>query len=592
MQILKSCFYFSCLLLIFTSCGEDQKPTDSSNFEQIVIQMNEEPQRLNPILASSSYETEVFEYLFTSLCDYNPTTLKLEPVLVTEVPAGEVIPTSDSTKKTKYNVTIVPEAKWKDGSSITGYDFEFTMKLISLPSVNAPTWKALLSTITAIDVDPDDPRKFSVTMDGTYFLDKEGFLSAELYPAHIYDPNEVLGSWNYNQYVSTDGFFDKMSDQEQAAIKSLGESFSSVAFSKGIGIEGAGPYQLSSWETGQYLILERKANWWGDAYQDRSFLKANPEKIVFQFIGDETVTTTLLKSGELDMATLSKAAPQVYADLKSDADFSSRFDFYTPSLFRMYYILLNNKDSRLSDVNVRRALAKTIDMDRIIRQQEGGFAQQVNSIIHPAKEISNKSISMVSYDIQEANELLDQAGWLDSDGDGVRDKTINGVKESLSLRFFITGSSLSTSISSIVAESAKDAGIEIVIVTKPNRATQAENLLTGDFELTAQALTSSPSLDDPYNQWHSNSTGLNGRNWAGLTNANVDKLIETIRETRDEQERFQAYQDLQVAMAEELPVIFLYAPVEKYVVNKKFVPVISSNRPGYFANAFELSNAE
>ena len=66
--------------------------------------------------------------------------------------------------------------------------------------------------------------------------------------------------------------------------------------------------------------------------------------------------------------------------------------------------------------------------------------------------------------------------------------------------------------------------------------------------------------------------------------------MEVIRTTKDEEKRNQAYQKLQEIMYRDYPVIFLYAPTLRLAVDSEFIPVISSKRPGYFANAFKLES--
>lgn len=579
---------FLTILLILFSCQND-KPDSKKEIDQIVIQLAEEPQRLNPILATSALETEVFEYMFLSLCDIDPFSGTWVPVLTTDIPKGKISADENGDKITIYDISIVPEAIWTDGSPVTGFDFEFTLKMVALPGVNAPAWKALLPDIDQVITDQKNPKNFKVVIKGDYFLSKEGFLSAEIYPRHIYDRNGVL--FDYDYAALKDGAIISQLDENQTEVLTkLAEDFSSIEFSKGEVIEGAGPYKMVSWESGQYIILERKENWWGDNYPARNYLKAHPKRIIFQIVSDPAVTITQLKSGELDLASLSKAPIQVLDDLRNDEDFASRYGFYYPSLYRIYYILLNDRDRRLSDVNVRKALAHSIDIQRMIDQVEGGYGTPVASVIHPSKAAHDPDIQYPTYDLNKSNQLLDEAGWKDTDGNGIRDKIVNGVPISLSLRFFISGSQLSQTISNMMVESAKEIGIEIVPVTKASSAAIQENVIPGDFEMMAQAITSSPGQDDLYNIWHSNSTGLNGRNWSGYTNSEVDKLIEVIRETSDEDERNKAYLSVQKILAQDQPVLFLYAPVEKLVISKKFVPVISSKSPGYFANAFTLSN--
>lgn len=582
---------FLAVLISFLVACRVEKTDIFENIDQIVIQLSEEPQRLNPILATSALEAEVFEYMFLSLCDIDPISGEWVPVLAREMPQGRVEENSEGEKITIYDISIVPDAVWSDGSPVTGEDFLFTLKLIANPGINAPAWKALLPDIEEVVIDDVNPKDFKVIIKGDYFLSKEGFLSAELYPRHIYDQDNILGSYQYS-LMKKDGFYETLNDSQKNDLNALAEKISSIEFSKGITIEGAGPYKLSQWEAGQYIVLQRKAEWWGINYPERNYLKANPERIIFQIVSDQAVAITQLKSGELDLASLSKVPAQMLNDLRDDEAFSSQYNFYYPALFRIYYILLNDRDPRLSDVKVRKAMAHSIDLNRMINQIEGGYGTPVPSIIHPSKPAYDKSLAYPKYDIPLSNQLLDEAGWVDSNGNGVRDKMINGALQELSLRFFISGSTLSQTIANMMVESGKLIGIEIVLITKASSAAIQENVIPGDFEMMAQAITSSSGLDDPYNIWHSNSTGLNGRNWSGYTNPEVDRLIMVIRETTDDMERNKAYKAVQNIIAQDQPVLFLYAPVEKLVISKTFIPVTSSKSPGYFANAFTRSNTD
>ena len=188
------------------------------------------------------------------------------------------------------------------------------------------------------------------------------------------------------------------------------------------------------------------------------------------------------------------------------------------------------------------------------------------------------------YNIDLARELLVKGGWRDIDGDGIVEKD----GQELNLRFFITGSSLSTVISTLLKESALEAGINIELITKSGAASRQENIIPGDFEITAQALTGE-GRTDLYPRFHSDQIGVRGYNWAGYSDAEVDELLETIQYTDDEEERTKAYRDVQEEIAEDQVVIFLYAPLEKLVISKEFQPVISSKRPGFFVNAFKPS---
>lgn len=573
-------------LIFFIQCTEDKKG-DVKHIDRIVVHLQDEPQRLSPILETTSYERMVSEHVFLSLCDFDPVSLDLVPVLAKEVPVGHRTVDKEGRVITTYSIELLDDAVWSDGSAMTGEDFAFTMKLVSLPYVTSPGWKNLLQSLVDIKIDENNPKKFEVQLEGDYFLQKDGLLSAEIYPRYIYDPKGTLSAESYRELV--DKNWDQLDSEVSNPYQELYNSFSSTKMTREVGIEGSGPYTLKAWESGQYLVLAKKDNWWGDNYPDRTLLQAYPKEIIYQIIKDQTVALTQMKGGNLDIMSLSSSPVQVFNDLKNDDVDEGKYIFKTPSLFRIYYVLLNNQDKRLSDIAVRRALAHVLDVNRIIDIQEDGMGTRMNSPIHPARPEFNRSLKLVNFDVDKAKSLLSDAGWMDVDGDGIREKIVNGQKLKLDLRFFISGSKLSTSISTILKENASLAGINIELITKAGKATRSENIYTGDFEMTAQAITGE-ARPDPFGAWHSSSVGTNGANMAGYSNEKADRLMEIIRTTQDEPERMQAYAEFQEIIAEDQPVLFLYAPVERLVISSKFEPLISSKRPGFFINSFKSSS--
>ncbi len=576
-------FYCTAIVLIlFASCSTDEPRDD---IERIVIRLQQEPARLNPILQLSSYETDLSEYVFISMGDYDPVTMKMMPVMIQSLPTAKMIDEGPHTGGVSYSMEIVPEAVWGNGEPITGRDVEFTFKAVNHPGVDTRGWKALMNDVIAVEQNPENPRQFSVITSGNYFLNLEAILSAEIYPSYFYDPQGLLEDISLSQLKSP-GFADSLQARD-AQFASFGETFSSIDFSKRT-VQGAGPYRLSQWETGQYIILEKKENYWGDAYPDRSYLRANPQQIIFQILEDDATAVTQLKNGELDVISLSAAPHQVFDDLKNDQSSQGRYQFFTPDVLRFYYVAMNNDDPRLADVAVRKALNHLADVNQMIRQIEGGYARRINSIIHPSKQAYNDQLPDVDFNPQKAMALLEEAGWSDSNNDGTRDKRIDGKTYELDLRFFITGSNLSQSISTMLQEEASKAGISIDIINKEWRNTRSENLQTGDFEMTTLSVRQSPAPSDPFVYWHSEAIGLGGLNYSRYSNARADRLMEEIRTTLDEDRRLEAYRELQEVFYNDSPAILLYAPVERYVISSAFDPLISSKKPGYFANAFRL----
>ena len=574
---------FIVVIAFFGSLISCQVSQESKQADRLVIRLEREPARLGEIFTATDFERQVNEYLFLSLADYDPETLVLNPVLAKELPESREITEGPNAGKAVYEIEILDEATWPDGSPITGFDFDFTLKVVRLPNVDT-RWKGVFESIIDIQVNDTSPKKFSIIADNSYFLTKETILTAEIHPQYVYDPDQHLS--NIPLQDMTGDASDKAWSQDSTILR-IGKKISSAEYTKTPSLVGSGPYQLSAWQTGQFIILDKKQNWWGEDFPERSYLEAYPQQIIFQILSDATIGITQMKNGEIDVINLTRSPYTVFEDLKQDELFSQSFNFFSPSIFRVYYLILNNEDPRLADERVRKAIAHSLNIEQLINQQEGGYGQNSNSFIHPLKSEYNAQLDPYRYDQALAAKLLSDAGWKDNNGDGVIDKEIDGSRYEMNLRFFISGSPLSQSIATVLKGSVDDLGINIEIITKSSRLTRSENWRTGDFEIGASAITQSSALTDPFAFLHSSAITGGGINYSRLSSAEVDGLCDLIRSTESQEERLQAYSDLQEVLHKKLPFIILYAPLERLVVSKEFEPVLSPKRPGYFANCFE-----
>ena len=579
----KVILYFVVMLGIFFTTNSCKKgPQKTEPLDQIVIRLYAEPTSLSPILSRRSIDRDVHEFMFISLGDYHPTSLEIVPVLLESIPIGQIITEGPYKGSKAYKMKIKSDAAWSNGNPITGHDIAWTFKMAFHPDVIAPNWKQLLQDVAAIEVDKSDPKQMTMYVSGDYFLTFEGLLSAEIYPRHLYDPSYILDQYKLDE-LQKEGF-SKTDKAQDSSFVQLAKDFSSTKHLQQE-VHGAGPYELEKWETGQYITLKKKDNYWGDSYPNNPLLNSNYNRIIYQIIPDETVALTLLKNDEIDYLDMQRHPYIVYDDLKKDeTDEIAVFQFKNP---RMFYIITNNEDPRLKNRSVRYALNASLDVDRIIKQVEGGYGQRNNSIIPTDREEYNEELPNIDYNIEKANEMLQKDGWVDSDGDGIRDKIIDGRREKLSLRFFKTTSTLAQSIATILTEGAKQVGIEIVSVTKSYRDYERDHLLTGDYELAGGGSTPSASRQDPYLMWHSNSIGSGGQNYSRYSNPSADRLMETIRSTTDQTEQLDAYMKLQEIMIEDLPFVFLYRPLGRVAMDDDLIPLLSSKRPFYFPNAFK-----
>jgi peptide/nickel transport system substrate-binding protein len=370
--------------------------------------------------------------------------------------------------------------------------------------------------------------------------------------------------------------------EKDSSLQNFAAAFNSNEYSRNI-IEGAGPYRLDSWEVDQFIKLVRKDNWWGDDLSVTN-LYNEPGEIIFRVIKDDQTAINLLHEGGLDI--MAEIPALSFEDLKKDSIINQQFNFYTPSLPRYYYLGLNTRNPELEDKDVRRALAHVIDVDAIISNLESGFGTRTIGFINPSTPYYNKALPLLDFSIEKAKNTLKDEGWGDQDKDGIIDKIVDGKFVEMELDMVVSGSQLGQQIALLFQQSAKEIGIQINIDTRDQAGIRnAVNNL--DFDVIALAAGQAITPPDPYQSWHTDNDKPGAGNRFGFGNARSDSIIEAIREELNEQERNKLYKEFQEILYDEQPVIFLYNPQERIIVNKNYEGIISSKRPGYFAGSFK-----
>jgi len=163
------------------------------------------------------------------------------------------------------------------------------------------------------------------------------------------------------------------------------------------------------------------------------------------------------------------------------------------------------------------------------------------------------------------------------------------VRTPLDLDILITGSALSKNISLLLQEAGAKIGVKINLVSKNWSLIKKENLENFNFDLAMLVIITDEAPDDPYGRWHSDNMVVGKMNLVGYHNPEVDALIETLRKTIDPKARKEIYFDIQKRMHDDQPVIFLYCPLNKTIINNKFNAVTTAKRPGYMANTFKMN---
>jgi peptide/nickel transport system substrate-binding protein len=413
-----------------------------------------------------------------------------------------------------------------------------------------------------VSIDPSNERRFTVYIEKEVASAKTITCNFAIYPRHHYDPQNWLGSYTFE---------DLKIDSIGGEAALFGQRFNSSTLSRD-SVMGSGCYYLASWTSGQSMVLKKSEDWW-----TKDILQANPDKITYVIVPDETTAITLLKSGEVDI--MSRVNPTVFAELRADS--SEDLAFHTPAIMQYYYLALNNGGSRLKDKKVRRALAHLLDLDQLSKILMADLAQPIAGPIHPSKSYYNTDLTPIPFDPEKSKTLLSEAGWVDTDGNALVDKMIDGKRQDLSLDILVTQKQLGQNLARILKENAEKVGIEINIQVQ-EWGQILKKISARDFDIVAMATRQAPGIDDLYQGWHTAGIGPDGRNVCGFGTEISDSLIVELRSTEDVGKRDVLFKEIQSIIYDEQPMIFLFAPTETIICRKDLDLIISSRRPGYF----------
>ncbi|MBF0216253.1 MAG: peptide-binding protein [Candidatus Omnitrophica bacterium] len=319
---------------------------------------------------------------------------------------------------------------------------------------------------------------------------------------------------------------------------------------------GTGPYKFERWVTGEYIVLEA----------DTGHYIHSPriKRYVYRVIPDQSVGYYELLAGGIDSMDLN---PYQYFIRSETPEFRSKIDKYrylAPSYTYMGYNLL---DPILSDIRVRKALGYAVDRKEIIDSVLLGLGEICSGhFIRDSPYYDPGVDGLYGYDPAKAALLLKEAGWSDTDGDGILEK--NGAK--LVLKIVTNqGNQVREDVATVVQRHWKKLGIkaDIQVVAWSAFIDQFIDKKNFQVALLAWGLTVDP---DCYTVWHSASAKNGGLNFVSYSNPEVDALIEAGRAEFDKEKRIGIYRDIHRRIAEDAPYTFLFFSYATPAINKRF----------------------
>jgi peptide/nickel transport system substrate-binding protein len=564
-------------LLLFSGCSSKGK---TSVKNEVIIHELSDPEGLNPFTVSDAQATQIKNNIFQRLLHYDYPTMAATPVLAKALPEVKLVG-----KGMELTYEIRPEAKWDNGTPVTAEDVVFSLKSLKCPKVNSDAVKPYLEFVTDIRTYPEDPKKVTFICNEVYMLaqDVTGY-DLIIIPEYIFDPNKILRNFKVTDFVNPT---EAVSNNPK--IKEFADAFNSADFSRNPKIiNGSGAYKLVSWETDKRIILERKKDWWGDKLKgENMFFTANPQKLTYEIINDFNTALTALKAGKLDVILVTPV--KEYKDLDNSSKFKENFYKNEPVMSSYQYIGLNVRDKILSDIKVRQALAHLTDVDQINEKVLYGMGKRVVGPILPVfKDAYASEIPLYDYNVEKAKQLLAEAGWKDTDGNGILDKVIEGKKTDLSLTYtFNKGNSMRETVGLLFQEWVKKAGIKME-VRSMDWSLYLGELKQQKVQVFYGSWVTDPRPDDPKQIWHTESRN-GGSNYTGFGNAKSDAMIAAIRSELDETKRNKLYHEWQKLLHEESPYIFLNNQTYRTCIHNRFESISRSTiYPGYYEAGFTI----
>ncbi len=548
-------------LLLLLGCGDktEVKVSDTAQTQDIkdaakpvtgdwlVTHALSDPEQLNPLTSSDATASEIIAYIFQSLLTRDPRSLELKPLVSESRP---II----SEDKRVYTFKLRHDVRFQDGQPLTGEDVLFSVKAIKCPLVNAPFLQVYFNSI--IDAQLIDGYTIRFTTKEPYFLN-ESVLGENvvILPRHYYDPENFLKDVTVRDLIGDPA---KLSDKVRKFADNFNKNYSRKPM-------GSGPYKFQDWKTGREVALVRDPNYWGTgkAGIDQTFL----DRILYRIINNMDGALVTLKSGGLDTMDLTP----VQATRGSNSErFNREFqklEYFAPSYS---YIGWNNQNPIFRDKRVRQAMTYLTNRKQMVKTLLFGLGEVVNGPIFFFRPEYDKNLNEYPYNPDKALSLLREAGWQDTDGDGVLDKVINGQKTPFRFEFKVpSGSSTGKSVILVLQDELKRHGI-IATVRDLDWTIFLDDVKNHKFDAMIMAWAMQASEPDEYQVWHSSQAANKGSDHISYKNARADKILEDYRREFDPKKRVELYREFQEILNEEQPYTFLFARKSVSPVQRRF----------------------
>jgi peptide/nickel transport system substrate-binding protein len=501
-------------LALFTACDGDKKgvverhsgPGKPAYGDALVVGSIGEPSTLIPLLASDSASHDIGNLIYNGLVKYDKD-LKL---------VGDLAESWDISKNGLEIIFHLRRGvKWHDGREFTSRDVLYTYRVTidpKTPTAYSEDFKQVKSLVTpdryTVKVNYEKPFAPALASWGFWML-----------PAHLLEGKDITKTELSRHPI------------------------------------GTGPYIFKEWVPGQKLVLES----FKEYFEGRPYI----DRYIYRIIPDNSTMYMELKAGGIDMMGIS---PIQYQRQTNTLEFKSRFNKYRYPASMYTFLGYNLLNPLFQDRRVRQAITSAINKDEIIHGVLLGMGRVAHGPYKPGTWAYNPHIKDFDYNPKRAKTLLAEAGWRETNGDGIL------IKNGKPFQFTVLtnqGNNERIKMAVIIQQRLKKIGIDMKIRVIEWASFVTNFIDTRKFEavLLGFGIGQDPDI---YDIWNSQKTGLKELNFISFKNSEVDQLLETGRRTFDIEQRKRCYYRIQDILAEEQPCTFIYVPDALPVVSSRF----------------------
>lgn len=478
------------VLVVFTLLGAVAGAQAGTGFVRVALQAM--PESFNPVLPIELNGNIVAATLYAPLAVVNPETFATEPYLAESWEVSEDLRT--------WTFHLRQNAVWHDGVPITAEDLKFTYDKIRDPEESTDTYTAA-QNFASIDVIDEHTVQIVLNEPNALLPDVLSSGGFEPLPKHVFEQYERLT--------------DAVDVNTRYPV-------------------GSGAFRMGDVQPGSHIEVL--------AFDDFFLGRPQVDGITFKIVRDQNAAVAQIRAGELDWVAIEAVH---LAAVRSDP----RMEVFSANGTRYVMAAINMSDHEpwhtlFSDVRVRKALMYAVDRVEIT-ERIGQDLMPIMDGLMPATLtwIPEPDIEPYRYDPERAMQLLDEAGWVDTNGNGIRDK------DGMELSFYVLvdrGNAVREQITLVLQAAWEAIGMEVEYVATERTGRWLEETRAGTFPIRVSTFPI-PNADWAYRLFHSQ--GLN--NSQKYVNPEVDRILEATVASPDVEERGRLLKELQEVLHED-----------------------------------------